>query len=138
MVASVMNSHVSFPVLVYFHSVGAESDWVVALQIVLDAATLVMALTEDESAGSAVYLHRTGSRTAAHISNIFRLNGKDTQALDPAALHRAVERLRAAGYLVRDADDAALVKLRHLRSDYLGRLRALSEHLGSEHCPLGP
>ena len=65
--ASVMNSHVSFPVLVYFHSVGSDSDWVNALQFMLDAATLVMELTDEESAGAAAYMHRAGSRTAAHL-----------------------------------------------------------------------
>lgn len=136
--ASVMNSHVSFPVLVYFHSVGAECDWVVALQIVLDAATLLMALTDERCAGSAVYLHRTGSRTAAHIAGIFRLDEKVRQHVDLPALQEVVGRLRAAGYSVRDPDDEALAKLRDLRSDYLGRVRALGEHLGSEHRAIVP
>ena len=45
--AAVLHSHASYPVLVYFHSMDAESDWLPALGAVLDAATLLSVLTSD-------------------------------------------------------------------------------------------
>ncbi|HEY1962226.1 MAG TPA: hypothetical protein VGG69_07405 [Rhizomicrobium sp.] len=136
--ASVMNSHVSFPVLVYFHSVGSESDWVTALQLMLDAATLVMELTEEESAGAAAYMHRAGSRTAAHLCDLFHQQSEFSEELDEQVLAALVERLKSAGYDVRAPDSDRLRRFIDLRSDYAGRLNALAKHLGSGHCPLLP
>jgi hypothetical protein len=136
--AGVMNSHVSFPVLVYFHSVGSESDWVTALQLVLDAATLMMELSDEESAGAAAYMHRAGSRTAAHISDLFHQEPEFDEILDERVLQSLAERLRGAGYAIRTLDSKTLRRLIDLRSDYAGRLDALATHLGSPHCRLLP
>lgn len=133
--AAVMNSHVSFPVLVYFHSVGAECDWVIALQVVLDAATFTMALTGEEYAGAAAYAHRAGSRTAAHLCELFNLKPETRQDLGVRELEAIVRRLRVAGYAVAEPDSETLPKLVDLRSDFVGHLRALADHLGSQHLP---
>jgi hypothetical protein len=136
--AAVMNSHVSFPVLVYFHSVGADCDWVVALQVVLDAATFMMELTDEDAAGPAAYMHRAGSRTASHLCDIFHLKAGNTQKLGSQELDEIVRRMRAAGYRVKESDSDSLRRLIDLRSDYVGRLRALADHLGSQHLPVLP
>jgi hypothetical protein len=136
--AAVMNSHVSFPVLVYFHSVGAECDWVVAMQVVLDAATYMMELTEDESAGAAAYMHRAGSRTASRLCDLFRLHPDSAQNLGAPELTEVVDRLRAAGYAVAPTDSNTLTTLIKLRADYVGRLRAIADHLGSQHLSILP
>jgi hypothetical protein len=136
--AGVLNSHVSFPVLVYFHSVDSESDWVTALQVVLDSATLAMTLTEEESAGAAAYMHRVGSRTAAHLCELFHLQSEQAQTPDGAVLKSLAEKLQRAGYAVKTIDSETTGRLGDLRSDYVGRLNALARHLGSQQCPLLP
>ena len=135
--AAVLNSHVSFPVLVYFHSIDSESDWVTALEIVLDAATLMMALI-DEDCGLAVLLHRSGSRTAAHLSGLFHLRSEHPGIADESAVRALSNMLRKAGYRVLPVDSAVVGRFFSLRSDYSSRLRALAQHLGSMQCPLNP
>lgn len=136
--AAVMNSHESFPVLVYFHSVGADCDWVIALQVVLDAATFTMELTEEKSAGAAAYMHRAGSRTASHLCDLFHLRFEDRQNLGPEELAEIVGRLRVSGYAVAELERETLARLIDLRSDYVGPLRALADHLGSQHLSVLP
>ena len=135
--AATLNSHVSFPVLIYFHSVDAESDWVTALQVVLDAATLVMTLSA-EDCGAAVLLHRSGSRTAAHICQLFNLDGQEMPPVGEEELRFLGEKLEDCGYRLRPVDAEMAERFSDLRSDYAGRLSALAAHLGSQPCPLVP
>jgi hypothetical protein len=135
--AAVLNSHASFPVLVYFHSIDSESDWVTALQAVLDAATLTMAVTE-EHCGAAVFLHRAGARTAAHLAELFRLDADDPYPPDAPMLQAVSRRLQQAGYATKPIDSDLVAQFANLRDDYAGRLKALAQHLGSQQCPLVP
>ena len=136
--AAILHSHVSFPVLVYFHSVDAESDWLSALHDVLDAATIVMELTDEPSSGTAALMHRAGSRTVAHLCDLLNL---ETDAIDvptPDAVAGLADRLRQAGYRVRDATALNAAQFGKVRSDYAGRLASLSRHLGAEQTLLVP
>lgn len=135
--ASTLNSHVSFPVLVYFHSVASEIDWVTALQAVLDAATLIVVLAE-EDCGAAVFLHRSGSRMAAHICELFNLKSEEQYPVTEKQLRFIGERLARCGYPIRQIDSETVERFVSLRSDYQGRVAALAQHLGSQQCPLLP
>jgi hypothetical protein len=135
--AATLNSHASFPVLVYFHSIASEIDWVAALEAVLDAATLVMTCTE-EDCGAAVFLHRSGSRTAAHLCGLFNLATEDQLPLNEEQMRRIGTKLALWGYSVRRVDADTLARFADLRDDYQGRLAALAQHLGSQPCPLIP
>lgn len=136
--AAILHSHVSYPALAYFHSVDAESDWLSALNVVLDAATLVMGLTEDDARGSAALMHRAGSRTVAHICDMFDLGGDERfepETVDVATLQ---ERLRRAGFPVKPPHASDAVHLQKLRFDYAERLVLLANHLGAERTFLLP
>jgi hypothetical protein len=135
--AATLNSHVSFPVLVYFHSVASEIDWVTALQAVLDAATLIVTLTEQDC-GAAVFLHRSGSRMAAHLCELFDLKADERHPITEKELRFVSERLTGHGYPVRRLDTETVERFVSLRSDYHDRLAALARHLGSNQCPLIP
>ena len=136
--AAILHSHVSYPALAYFHSVDAESDWLSALNVVLDAATLVMGLTEEDARGSAALMHRAGSRTVAHLCDMFDLRADEEpedEAIDAATL---LDRLSRAGYAVRQPHGSSAVHLEKLRFDYARRLALLARHLGAEHTSLLP
>jgi hypothetical protein len=135
--AAILNSHASFSVLVYFHSVDSESDWVVALQVVLDASALLTVMTE-ENCGAAVFLHRAGSRTAAHLADLFRLEAEDPFPAQESTLRSVSDRLQSAGYGTKIIDAELVTRFVDLRGDYAGRLNALARHLGSRPCPLEP
>ena len=127
-----LHSHVSFPVLAYFHSVDAESDWLSALGTVLDAASIVMDLTDEESAGAAALMHRAGSRTVAHLCDLFDLEAETAEAPGEAAVSALVGRLEAVGFRMKPSKDLDAARLAKLTADYAGRLAALSTHLGAE------
>ena len=136
--AAILHSHVSFPVLVYFHSVDAESDWLSALHAVLDAATIVMELTEEGSTGRAALLHRAGSRTVSHLCALFDLGPEDAEAPGPDDVAAVADRLSAAGYRAKRLTGPEVARFLKLRSDYSGRLDALAGHLGAERTRLLP
>ncbi|WP_237477175.1 hypothetical protein [Lichenibacterium dinghuense] len=136
--AAVLHSHMSFPVLVYFHSVDAESDWLSALHAVLDAATIVMELTEEMSTGKAALLHRAGSRTVSHLCALFDLGLDAADAPADEDVAAVIERLLAAGYRAKRLTGPETARFLKLRGDYSGRLDALAAHLGAERTRLIP
>ncbi len=136
--AATLHSHVSFPVLVYFHSVDAESDWLSALHAVLDAATIVMELTDEDSSGAAALLHRAGSRTVAHLCDLLHLEADEVDVPTPDTVAGLVDRLQQAGYRARGSATINATHFGKVRTDYAGRLASLSRHLGAERTLLMP
>jgi hypothetical protein len=130
--AAVLHSHVSYPVLCYFHSVDTESDWLTAFQVVLDAATIIATLTEAEDcAGTAMLMHRGGSRAAAHLANAFGLDSPSVAPPDKTLVVGLTERLAIAGYNAKHADGSAVAAFAGARSDYDARLDALMLYLNA-------
>jgi hypothetical protein len=115
-----LHSHVAHPMLVYFHSVDAESDWLSALHV------------------TAAMMHHGGSRTAAHLCDLFGLENKGLEAIPEESVARVIERLREAVYAAKPASKRLTTQLSRFRSDYAGRLNSLSEHLGAERVDLLP
>lgn len=132
--ASTLHSHLSYPVLSYYRSLDAQNDWLAALEAVLDAATLVMAATDDKACGAATLMHRTGSRTAKQLRELFVACVLDAPA-DGERAEQAVRRLRARGYGGEDEGHAA-ARFLALRADYAHDLEALALHLGANRATL--
>ena len=129
--AAVLHSHLSTPVLIFFHSVDRESEWLSALEAVLDAATLLMALTTHEARGAATLMHRTGSRTAARLAALMEV-GVEEPPLDHATVAMLATKLGERGYPVVQVDAAVVATLNDLRADYVGRIAGLAGLLGTE------
>ncbi len=136
--ANLLHSHASYPVLAYFHSVDAESDWLASLEAVLDAATLLIALTEDTAVGAATLMHRSGSRTAAALCSVFQLDAVISGDPDEDTSTLLRERLAGAGYTLRQNEAWSAAQLTELRRDYAPRIKALSRHLGADRTRLMP
>jgi hypothetical protein len=135
--ASVLHSHVAHPVLGYFHSVDAESDWLSALTVLLDAATLSLVFTQGPATGAATLMHRAGSRTAARLCELYKLDDCVPEPPAPTVIDALVERLARAGYAMRDQHDPGS-RFHRMRTDYFGRMAALAAHLGAEPIALLP
>ena len=134
--AATLHSHLSYPMLSYYRSSDAQNDWLTALEAVLDAASLVMALTDDPSIGAATLMHRTGSRTASTMRAAFGLV-ECAQTHGDDSLQHVADRLIRAGY-GRAAQGQRLQRMIELRSDYAGHLEALASHLGASRAALVP
>jgi hypothetical protein len=133
--AATLHSHLSYPVLCYYRSTDAQNDWLTALEAVLDAASLVMAFTDDPAGGAATLMHRTGSRTASALRASFDLEVPARQA-DEASFEGVADRLARAGY--RSAQHGGVRKMIELRGDYAGHVEALAGHLGASRAALLP
>ena len=120
------------PVLGFFLSVVAESDRISALFPSRDAASIVMDLTDEESAGAAALMHRAGSRTVAHLCDLFDLAAEEPDQPEAGAIAGMAERLERAGYRVKPSAEIDPARFLKLRADYAGRLASLSTHLGAE------
>ena len=134
----VLHSHVSYPVLCFFHSADAESDWLAALGAVLDAATMLIAFGGGEGRGEAVLMHRSGARAAAMLCDVFALEGDPGSPHDPADFALLHARYAAAGYPADAPESQAIPALIALRTDYVPRIRALSHHFGADRSRLLP
>lgn len=136
--ASVLHSHAAHPVLGYFQSVDADNDWLSALGTMLDASTLLAAVTDEHPAsGAATMLHRSASRTVEALCVLYGLPEERPALPDGPTTERLRSRLAAAGYPVRGAHEAA-IRFARMRADYEGRLAALTEHFGAAPIELLP
>ena len=137
--AAMLHSHLTSPTLIFFHSVDRESDWLAALEAVLDAATLLMALTDHDAAGIATLMHRTGSRTAARLCDLLQVDPGQVEPLDQPAVEALAARREQAGFQPIPVDARVVTAFGRLRADYTGRICALSEVLGADRTrPLSP
>ena len=130
--AAMLHSHIATPMLIFFSSVDEESDWLASLEAVLDAATLLMALTTNEAKGAATLMHRGGSRTAARLCALLQIHKADAQPLADDAVRALAGRLAASGYAVVEIDAHAVAAFERLRGDYAGRIACLAQRLGAD------
>lgn len=134
--AAMLHSHIASPMLIFFSSVDEESDWLSSLEAVLDAATMLMALTDDEAKGSATLMHRAGSRTAARLCDLLHMPRREPRLLGAEAVRALAERLARCGYPVPPVDARVIERFEHLRGDYAGRIDALAARLGADRTKL--
>jgi hypothetical protein len=125
--AEVLDSHVSYPILAYFRSTHDNESWVSAIGAVLDAATLVATTVEDESYGPARMLIGAGEHLVEDMTNFFRLTHGHECGVEREEFDAARERLRDAGYTLRDAD-TSWAQFSDTRSTYADGLNALARH----------
>jgi len=124
--AEVLDSHVAYPVLMYFRSSHDNLSWVSALGTVLDTSCLVLTTIRDVPRGDAELLRRVGSHLVEDISNLgFRSGG--TRPLDREAFDLAYARLAEVGYEMEPAEEA-WPRFEAARSRYVERLETMANY----------
>lgn len=124
--AAVMESHLAYPVLAFFRSSHDEQSWVGTLGTLLDAATLIITTIDGVVDGQARIFFNVGRHAAHDLASYFRTEQEHTgPGIERAEFDLACERLVAAGYRLRDRDDAWRGFAR-LRSDYAARLNGMA------------
>ncbi len=123
--AMVLESHLAYPLLVYFRSSHDNEAWVNSFAAVMDAATLVMSSTESDVRGSARLMLTMGSHLAEDLTWVLRLKVANDPILERDEYQAAIERMRAAHYAVTDGD-ASWEKFSHLRSKYASALNQIA------------
>ena len=104
----VLESHLSYPLLLYFRSSHDNEGWANSFGAVMDAATLVLTTVDGGPVGDARLMHKVGSHFVADLRQ-FYYRFDETEAV--AGVERdefaeACSRLRNAGYRLRDLDTA--------------------------------
>jgi ion channel len=124
--AAVMESHLAYPVLAFFRSSHDEQSWVGTLGTLLDGATLLMTTVDGIRNGQARIFYNVGRHAARDLTRYFRTGDSDASAgIERGEFDHACERLAAAGYALRDRDDA-WKRFSDLRAGYASRLNALA------------
>jgi ion channel len=125
--ALVMESHLAYPMLAFFRSSHDDQSWIGTLGTLLDAATLMMTSIEDVRDGQARIFYNVGRHATQDLSRYFRVSAKDENVgIERIEFEHACDRLAAAGYRLRDRDEA-WSRFAGLRSSYAPHLNALAQ-----------
>jgi hypothetical protein len=128
--AEVLESHIAYPVLMFFRSTHDHESWVSAIGAVLDAATLLLATLEGGPRGQASATRGIGAHLVEDVGRFFRFITDGTTSNDPmierGEFDEARRRLGAAGYVVVPDADSAWRDFVRLRSEYAGPLNRIA------------
>jgi len=128
--AAVLESHLAYPMLVFFRSSHDNEAWLNSFGAVMDAAVLVMSTVEDKSEGPAKLMYRVGNHLVEDLSWYFRrwTPRSDSPVIERFEFDQAWERLHKAGYHCKPADQAWPTFAR-LRSTYASPINGLARAL---------
>jgi hypothetical protein len=122
--ADVLDSHLAYPLLMFFRSSHTDESWVAVLGALLDAASLIVTIVENMPTGNARLLLDAGMHLTHDLAAYYDL--PDAAVADPDASERTAlcERLSASGFEVRD-EEAAWRRFAELRRSYANPLSGI-------------
>ncbi|HXN92466.1 MAG TPA: ion channel [Candidatus Sulfotelmatobacter sp.] len=126
--AMVLESHLAYPILIYFRSSHDNEAWINSFAAMMDAAALIMAATDDPTKGSARLMFTVGNHLVEDMMWVFRLKTASDPIIEKDEYRAAVRRLSAAGYRMKDGD-ATWEEFAHLRSKYASALNLMATNL---------
>jgi len=128
--AELLESHLSYPFLVYFRSQHANQSWLAALTAILDVCALVIAGIEDGPVRQAHLTFAKARHVAAELAQVFVSSppASEPDRLPLSSLQGLHNALAEAGVTVREglATDQKLSELRQMYEPYV---QALSRYL---------
>lgn len=125
--AQVMESHLAYPVLAFFRSSHDDQSWIGTLGTLLDAATLLMTTVAGVKDGQARIFYNVGRHCTVDLTRYFRVGIDDSSAgIERAEFDHACDRLAAAGYALRERDEA-WGRFADLRGTYAAHLNELAK-----------
>ena len=126
--AMVLESHLAYPLLIYFRSSHDNEAWINSFGAVMDSAALILSSTDHPAKGAAKLMFTVGNHLTEDISWVFRLKWEPDAIIERAEYDAAIARMRAAGYHVLDGD-ASWEKFTHYRSKYALPLNLTATYL---------
>jgi hypothetical protein len=131
--AAVLESHLAYPILMFFRSTHDHESWVSAIGAILDATTLLLTTVQGGPRGQAAATRGIGAHLVEDIGRFFGFitDGQSNVGamIERAEYDEARTRLHEAGYtLVPDAD-ASWADFAKLRAEYAGPLNAMAKYL---------
>ncbi|HKW59486.1 MAG TPA: ion channel [Candidatus Dormibacteraeota bacterium] len=133
--AKVLESHLAYPLLIYFRSSHDNEAWINSFGAVMDAASLVVSSMDDEpSAGAAKLMLTVGNHMSEDLAWVFRLQTSPDPILEREEYVQAVARLRAAGYNAQDGEQH-WQKFAKIRGKYATALNQIAQWLSTPPAP---
>jgi ion channel len=128
--AAVLESHLAYPILVYFRSSHDNEAWLNSFGAVMDAATLVLStvVSEDATEGHARLMSKVGNHLVEDLAWYFRFKNDQVPIVERHEFDDARDRLIKAGYNCRESD-LAWTEFSALRSTYASPLNQLAGRL---------
>ena len=128
--AAVLESHLAYPILVYFRSSHDNEAWLNSFGAVMDAATLVLStvVSEDASEGHARLMFKVGNHLVEDLAWYFRIKNAGVPIVERQEFDDARERLIKAGFHCREAG-AAWDEFAALRSMYASPINQLAQRM---------
>lgn len=123
--AAVLESHLAYPILLYFRSSHDNEAWINSFGAVMDAATLILSTLEDVAEGPAILMSKVGGHLVEDIAWYFRLPTSPDPIVERAEFDQAHARLVQAGYQCKDPDQA-WPEFARRRATYASPLNALA------------
>jgi hypothetical protein len=102
--ADVLESHLAYPVLIYFRSSHDNEAWLNSFGAVMDAAVLVLTTIEDCPIGPAHLMVKVGGHLVEDMNYRRNYHGDGLPWVEREDFDEARRRLRAVGYRVREGD----------------------------------
>ena len=128
--AMVLESHLAYPVLIYFRSSHDNEAWINSFGAMMDAAALIITSTDDRSKGAAKLMFTVGNHLVEDLTWALRLKTSPDVIIERSEYMAAIARLRAAGYQVKDGEES-WTKFSHFRSKYASWLNLMAALLAA-------
>ena len=133
--AMVLESHLAYPLLIYFRSSHDNEAWINSFGAVMDAGALVISSMEGQpSAGAAKLMLTIGNHFVEDIAWLLRFQQTPDPIIERSEYAAAIERLKAAGYQAHDGD-AHWQKFAAMRSKYATTLNQIAQLLSAPPAP---
>jgi hypothetical protein len=128
--AAVLESHLAYPILVYFRSSHDNEAWLNSFGAVMDAATLVLStvVSEDATEGHARLMFKVGNHLVEDLAWYFHLKNAKVPIVERQEFDDARDRLVKAGYNCRETG-IAWTEFEALRSMYASPINLLAGRL---------
>jgi hypothetical protein len=126
--AMVLESHLAYPLLIYFRSSHDNEAWVNSFGAVMDAAVLVISTVDEESEGPARLMFKVGTHLVEDMSWVFQFKSSNEAIVERDEYNVALERLTKAGYRIKD-HEGGWKRFVELRSKYAATLNHMSQWL---------
>jgi hypothetical protein len=126
--AMVLESHLAYPLLVYFRSSHDNEAWINSFGAVMDSAALILSSTDSPAKGAAKLMFTVGNHLVEDMSWVFRLKVATDPIIERSEYAAAIVRLKTAGYHVADGD-AAWDHFAAYRSKYASALNQMATNL---------
>ena len=125
-----LESHLAYPILVYFRSSHDNEAWLNSFGAVMDAATLVLStvVSEDETEGHARLMFKVGNHLVEDLAWYFRIKNAGIPIVERQEFDDARDRLIKSGFHCRESD-AAWSQFAALRSMYASPINELARRM---------